>query len=53
LTNEDFDKVRAQGVSDEDIVEIIVITARAVAADIMADALKVPVERATYEALGR
>ena len=53
LTHEDFDKVRAQGVSDEDIVEIILVAAHSVAADIMADALKVPVETATYEALGR
>ena len=53
LTHEDFDKVRRQGVSDEDIVEIILVAAHSVAADIMADALKVPVETAVYQALGR
>lgn len=53
MTHEDFDKVRAHGVSDEDIVEIILVAAHSVAADIMADALKVPVETAVYEALGR
>jgi uncharacterized peroxidase-related enzyme len=53
ITHEDFDKMREFGVGDEEILEIILITAHAVSADIIADTLKIPVESAVYAALGR
>ena len=53
LGHADYDKVRKHGVTDEDIVEIVLITAVAVLADTIADALKIQVEPAITEALGR
>ena len=53
VTNEDFDRMRELGVSDEEILEIILIAAHAVSADIIADTLKVPVEMEVYAGLGR
>ena len=53
MTNEDFDGMREFGVSDAEILEIVLVTAHAVSDDIIADTLKVPVESAVYTALGR
>lgn len=53
LTNEDFERMRELGVSDEEILEIVIIAAHSVSADIIADTLKVPVERDVYVVLGR
>jgi uncharacterized peroxidase-related enzyme len=53
LVAADYDRVREQGVMDEEIVEIIVVASIAVLSDIMADALKVEVEAPIAEALGR
>lgn len=53
ITNEDFDSMREFGVTDEEILEIIIVAAHAVSADIIADTLKVPVETEVYAALGR
>lgn len=53
VTNKDFDRMREMGVSDEEILEIIIIASHAVSADIIADTLKVPVESQVYAALGR
>jgi uncharacterized peroxidase-related enzyme len=53
VTNEDFDRMREFGVSDEEILEIVIVAAHAVSADIIADTLKVPVESDVYAALGR
>ena len=44
LVKADYDKVRDQGVTDGEIVEIIVVAGRAVYADIVADALQVEVD---------
>jgi len=53
VTHEDFDRLREFGVSDEEILEIVIVAAHAVSADIIADTLKVPVEPDVYTALGR
>ena len=53
MDREDYDEVRAQGISDEEIVEIIVLSGIAVYLDIVADALKVEVDPQITEALGR
>jgi hypothetical protein len=45
--------MREFGVSDEEILEIVLLSAHAVSADMIADTLKVPVETAVYAALGR
>jgi uncharacterized peroxidase-related enzyme len=51
LTAEDYDALRAQGVSEEELVEIIVLAATASSTDVLADALKVEVDRAVVDAL--
>jgi alkylhydroperoxidase family enzyme len=53
VTHEDFDSMRELGVSDDEILEIIIVAAHAVSADIIADTLKVPVESEVYAGLGR
>lgn len=53
LQLEDYEWVREQGVTDEELVEIIVIAASGVYGDIIADALKVEVDTMVVEALGR
>ena len=50
---EDFDRLREQGVTDEELVEIILIAAIGKYNDILADALKVDVDPMVAEALGR
>src|SRR5919199_6217836 len=51
LVREDYDALRAEGVSDEELVEIIVLSAIASSGDVLADALKVDVDPAVSEAL--
>ena len=51
VTLADYDKVRAQGVTDEELLEIVLVTALAVFNDTIADALKVQVEQQVAEAL--
>ena len=53
LSVEDYDMVRDQGVSDEEIVEIIYVAAMGNLGDTIADALKIEVDSAVTEALGR
>jgi uncharacterized peroxidase-related enzyme len=51
LVREDYDDLRAQGLSEEELVEIIQLAAMASSGDVLADALKVDVDRAVSEAL--
>jgi uncharacterized peroxidase-related enzyme len=53
LVAEDYERVREQGVTDEELVEIILIAAIGKYNDTLADALKVEVEPMVAEALGR
>jgi hypothetical protein len=53
VTHDDFDRMRELGVGDDEILEIIIVAAHAVSADIIADTLKVPVESEVYAGLGR
>jgi alkylhydroperoxidase family enzyme len=47
----DYDALREHGISDEEIVEIVTMSAIAVFNDIMADGLKMAVDGPRYEAL--
>jgi alkylhydroperoxidase family enzyme len=49
----DFDSLREHGVSEGEILELVLVSAVAVANDIIADTLKTPVDPAVLEALGR
>jgi alkylhydroperoxidase family enzyme len=49
----DYDAVRAQGITNEEIVEIILVAGMAVLADIMADGLKVELEQQVVDALAQ
>jgi len=53
LVAEDYDRVRDQGVTDEEILEIIFIAAIANFSDTLADALKIEVDEMVSQALGR
>ena len=53
LAREDYDALRDEGVSDEEIVEIIYLAAMGSSGDVLADALKVSVDDAVAQALGR
>jgi uncharacterized peroxidase-related enzyme len=53
LVREDYDALRAEGVSDEEIVEIIYLSAMGSSGDVLADALKVSVDDSVAAALGR
>jgi uncharacterized peroxidase-related enzyme len=53
LVAEDYDRVRAQGISDAELVEIILIAALGIYYDTVADTLKVDVDHEVTEALGR
>jgi uncharacterized peroxidase-related enzyme len=53
LAAEDYDRVRDQGVSDEEIVEIIFIAAIANFSDTLADALKIEVDEMVSQVLGQ
>jgi uncharacterized peroxidase-related enzyme len=52
LVAEDYDRVREQGITDEELVEIILIAAIGKYFDTLADALKIEVETMVTEALG-
>ena len=53
LVAEDYERVREQGITDEELVEIILIAAIGNYSDTLADALKIEVESMVSEALGR
>jgi len=53
LVAKDYAKVRAQGISEAELVEIILIAAIAIFNDTVADALQIEVEHQVVEALGR
>ena len=53
LVREDYERVRAQGVTDEELGEIILIAALGKCLDTLADALKIEVDPAVAQALGR
>jgi uncharacterized peroxidase-related enzyme len=53
LLPEDYERVRAQGVTDEELVETIFIAALGKYFDTLADALKIEVDPAVAQALGR
>lgn len=53
LEAKDYNEVRDQGVSDEELVEIIFIASVANMTDTLADALKIEVDTPVLEALGR
>ena len=53
LVREDYDALRAQGVSDDELVELVHIAALGSAGDVLADALKIEVEADVSQALGR
>jgi uncharacterized peroxidase-related enzyme len=53
LTAADYEEVRAQGVTDQEIVEIIMVAAMANYGDTLADALKLELDPVVAEALGR
>jgi uncharacterized peroxidase-related enzyme len=53
LTAADYQQVREQGISDDEITQIIFLAALANFNDTLADSLKIEVEPAVLEALGR
>jgi uncharacterized peroxidase-related enzyme len=53
LVAEDYDRVREQGVSNEELVEIIFIAGMANFSDTIADALKIEVDEQVAQALGQ
>ncbi|MCL4295560.1 MAG: peroxidase-related enzyme [Anaerolineae bacterium] len=53
LVAEDYERLREQGITDEELVEIILIAAQGSFNDILADALKIKVDAPVAEALGR
>jgi uncharacterized peroxidase-related enzyme len=53
LVAEDYERVREQGVADEELVEIILIAAIGKFNDTLADAVKIEVDDMVVEALGR
>jgi uncharacterized peroxidase-related enzyme len=53
LRREDYDNLRAYGVSEEELVEIIHLASLGSSGDVLADALKVEVDDVVVQALGR
>jgi uncharacterized peroxidase-related enzyme len=53
LVAEDYDHLRAQGITDEEIVEIVLVAAYGNFADTVADSLKIKVDAPIAAALGR
>jgi alkylhydroperoxidase family enzyme len=49
----DFNRLRELGVSDAEIIEIVLIAAIMTLNNILSDVLKIPVDDAVEEALGR
>lgn len=52
ITRADYDALRAHGVADEEIIEIVIMAGIAQLNDIMADSLKIEVDPGVAEALG-
>lgn len=53
LNLQDYDRVRNEGVTEEEIVEIVVLAAFTALLDVVADALKVEVDPGVMQGLGR
>ena len=53
LVAEDYDSLRDEGISEEELAEIILIAAYGNLTDTVADALKIPVDTMVAQALGR
>lgn len=53
VSRDDYDALRDQGVSDAEILELVILSAISVASDVIADTLKTPIDPAMLEALGR
>ncbi len=53
LVRADYDRVRDQGVSDEEILQIIIVASMSVMADILADALQIEPDSMVVEALAQ
>jgi uncharacterized peroxidase-related enzyme len=53
LVAEDYERLRKMGVTDAELVEIILVAAVGNYVDTLADALKIPVDSLVAEALGR
>jgi alkylhydroperoxidase family enzyme len=53
LTAADYDRVREQGISDDELAQIIFLTALANFNDTLADGFKIEVEKPVLAALGR
>ncbi|HEX2514682.1 MAG TPA: hypothetical protein VH257_08260, partial [Chloroflexota bacterium] len=51
LAREDYDAMRGQGVSEEELVELILVASMASSGDTLADALKIDVDPSVSEAL--
>lgn len=51
LVREDYDLLRNQGITDEEIIEIIMVSALSVYVDVLADALQIEVEEPVTSAL--
>lgn len=50
---EDYERLRAHGITDEEVVDIVLNAAMSTFFDILADALKVEVEPEVVQGLGR
>lgn len=53
LTPEDYDAIRAQGISNDEITQIILVSGIAVFLDIVADSLKIDIDDGMKQALGQ
>jgi uncharacterized peroxidase-related enzyme len=53
LTSKDYDRVRAEGVTDEELAEIILLAALGRMGDTLADGLKIEVDTMAAQTLGR
>ncbi len=53
VTTEDYDRLREHGISDSEIIEIVMITALGRMGDALADALKIEVDEQAKETLGQ
>jgi alkylhydroperoxidase family enzyme len=51
MSDEDYEQVRAQGVSEEEIIEIVALAALGTYLDVMADSLKLNVDDVIAQAL--
>jgi uncharacterized peroxidase-related enzyme len=53
LRAEDYDEVRAYGITNEEIIEIVMIAGMALFNDVLADSLKIEVDPEVADALGK